>query len=182
MIDFAKYKRLDIPEGRAKAITRKSDGLLLWKAGYVNEVPQSVDENGGVYNGAGYKENYRLSSDGSEKTGTNGIITGFIPVKPGDVIRVASIGKIINWPIANATNCIHYYDSGKESVGRFMGAGTVSGVCTAANSAVTEEVYRQRYRFIVPDASSIIWVRVGIYCPNGPVGADLIVTVNEEIV
>jgi hypothetical protein len=98
------------------------------------------------------------------------------------VVRIASKGKIINWPVANATNCIHYFSAyNGKTIGRFMGDGTVSGVCTTANSVMTEEVYRQKYRFTVPNDASIEWVRIGIYGPNGAVGADLIVTVNEEI-
>ena len=160
-------------EGVAEAPTYK----------YTNLVPLSIASDGSIYNGTGYKENYRLSSSsGNESTGTNGIITGFIKVTASDVIRIASKGDIINWPFNNATNCIHYYNSSKSTVGYLMGKGTYSGVCTAENSVVTEEVYRKKYRLTVPNDSSIEWIRVGIYCPNGPVGDDLIVTVNEEII
>lgn len=149
---------------------------------YTNLVPTSIASDGSIYNGTGYKENYRLSSSsGNDSTGTNGIITGFIKVKAGDVVRIASKGDIINWAISNATNCIHYYNSSKSTVGYLMGKGTYSGVCNATNSTVTEEVYRKKYRLTVPNDSSIEWIRVGIYCPNGTIGADLIVTVNEEI-
>lgn len=182
MIDLSTIKELII--NGIKIVELHINGILIWKGGYKNWVKYSTESDGvTIYNGGlGYRENYRLSSDGSEKTGTNGVIAGFIPIKPGDVVRFASSGKIINWPISNATNCIHYYNSSKESVGRFMGAGTVSGVCTAANSVVTEEVYRQKYRFTVPNESSIEYVRVGVYWPNGPDGENFIVTVNEEIV
>ena len=148
---------------------------------YTNLVPTSIASDGSIFNGTGYKAGYRLSSSGGESTGTNGIITGFIKVKAGDIVRVASKGDIINWNYSNATNCMHYYNSSKSSVGRFMGNGTVSGVCTSANAVVTEEVYRKKYRFTVPNDASIEWIRVGIYCPNGAVNDNLIVTVNEEI-
>ena len=160
-------------------------GKTIWELvtkTFTNLVPTSIDTDGSVYNGTGYATDSRLASGGTVKTGTNGTVTGFIKVKAGDVVRFASSGVIINWPISNATNCIHYYGSTKTTIGYFMGNGTVSGICTAANSVVTEEVYRQKYSFTVPDDASIEWIRVGVYGPNGSAGADLIVTVNEEII
>ena len=63
-LNFKDYIYLDIPEGRVKQIARKSDGLVLWKQGYTNQVPKSTDTNGSIYNGTGYKDNTRLSSSG----------------------------------------------------------------------------------------------------------------------
>lgn len=158
-------------------------GKKIWEAiKFTNLVPTSIDANGSVYNGTGYNINSRLSSSSGEvSSGTNGTVTGFIKVKAGDVVRFASKGVVINWPFNNATNCIHYYNSSKKTVGYLMGKGTYSGVCNATNSVVTEEEYRRRYRITVPSDSSIEWIRVGVYGPNGPAGADLIVTINEEI-
>lgn len=160
------------------------DGVVVYVPpadAYTNLVPTSIDTDGSIYNGTGYNINSRLSSSGAVSSGTNGTITGFIKVKPGDVVRFASKGDIINWPFSNATNCIHCYNSSKNSVGRVMGNGTVSGVFNSTNATVTEEVYRKKYRLTVPDDSSIEWIRVGVYGPNGPVGGDLIVTANQEI-
>lgn len=161
-------------------------GKTIWELvtkTFTNLVPTSIDETGAIYNGVGYKTEVRLSSSsGNESTGgTHGTLTGFIKVKSGDVVRFASKGKIINWPFSNACNIIHYYNSSKKTVGYLMGKGTYSGVCNATNSVVTEEEYRKKYRVTVPNNSSIEWVRVCVYGPNGAAGADLIVTVNEEI-
>lgn len=56
-------------------------------AGYTNLVPTSVDTDGTVYNGKGYKEGYRFKSDGSivEQAGT--VHSGFIAYD-GEVIRI----------------------------------------------------------------------------------------------
>lgn len=170
-----------------KAVTKlQLAGKTIWELvtkTFTNLVPTSIDTDGSIYNGVGYKTEYRLSSStGKESSGgTHGTLTGFIKVKPGDVVRFASAGKIINWPFAQATNIIHYYNSSKSTVGYVMGKGTYSGVCNATNSVVTEEEYRKKYRITVPDSSSIEWIRVCVYGPNGAAGADLIVTVNEEI-
>jgi hypothetical protein len=184
MIDFSAVKAITIPEGVVTKIV--SAGATIWELvtkTFTNLIPTSIDLDGSIYNGTGYKTEYRLSSStGKESSGgTNGTLTGFIKVKPGDVVRFASSSKVINWPFSNACNIIHYYNSSKTTVGYLMGKGTYSGVCNASNSVVTEEEYRKKYRVTVPNDSSIEWVRVCVYGPNGAAGADMIVTVNEEI-
>lgn len=142
-------------------------------------------DNDGVNDG--FKTEVRLSTQhGTESTGgTNGTLTGFIEVKPGNVIRFASSGDIINWFLNNATNIIAYYNSDRTTkLGHLRGKGTYddyNGVCNSTNSVVTEEVYRKKYRITVPDDARIEWVRVCVNGPNGAVGPDLIVTVDEEI-
>lgn len=161
-------------------------GKTIWELvtkTYTNLVRTSVDVDDSIYNGNGYKTEYRLSSTtGKESSGgTSGTLTGFIKVRPGNVVRFASLGDIINWPYSHATNIIHCYNSSKTTVGYVMGKGTYSGVFTADNSKVVEEEYRRKYRITVPDDSSIEWIRICVYGPNGAVGADLVVTINEEI-
>lgn len=58
---------------------------------YTNQIAISTDADGNVYNGTGYKVGYRLNSNGEEDqlptTATNpAFITGFIPIKTGDVV------------------------------------------------------------------------------------------------
>lgn len=60
---------------------------------YTNQIAVSTDADGNVYNGTGYKAGYRLNSSGVEDalttTATNpAFITGFIPIKSGDIIRM----------------------------------------------------------------------------------------------
>lgn len=72
------------------------DGLeiLMYVEGgarYTNQVPISTDTDGSIFNGKGYIEDKRLNSSGSvvelEYTGQgqNPVVTGFIPLKLGDV-------------------------------------------------------------------------------------------------
>lgn len=56
---------------------------------YVNQIPISTDSDGEIYNSTGYKKGYSLKSDGSEEVaGDSYYVTGFIPVKQGDIIRI----------------------------------------------------------------------------------------------
>lgn len=61
----------------------------LNKPSYTNQIPISIDTDGSIYNGKGWKENMRVSSSGvSSATGIN--VTGFISVKNGDIIRTSA--------------------------------------------------------------------------------------------
>lgn len=55
--------------------------------GYTNLVPTSVDTDGTVYNGTGYKEGYRFKSDGSIAEQAGAVHSGFIAYD-GEVIRI----------------------------------------------------------------------------------------------
>ena len=61
-------------------------------SGYTNQIPISTDTDGSIYNGTGYKANSRCNSSGgiADCTGgtNNPFVTGFIPCKQGDVIRL----------------------------------------------------------------------------------------------
>lgn len=154
----------------------------IWKSGYKNWVQYSIDKDGSIYGGVGYKNGYRIGSDGGERSGAGkGVATGYIEVKPGNVIRIASKGDIINPYISNSTNCVCYCNSSFTKLGYFLHTGTFNGICTAENSVITEEVYRKKYRITVPNDPEIQYVRLSVYCPNDPIGEDLIVTINEEI-
>lgn len=61
---------------------------------FTNQIPISVDTDGSVFNGAGYKTASRLGSSGTVSDIANSsasspvFVTGFIPVKHGDVVRL----------------------------------------------------------------------------------------------
>ena len=49
--------------------------------GFTNQIPISIDSSGSIYNGAGYKAGYRIStSSGNESAASGMTVTGFIPV------------------------------------------------------------------------------------------------------
>lgn len=62
-------------------------------AGYTNMLPLAVDSDGSAFNdGHGWASGYRLNSSGGTTAVTNGCtVTGFIPAKKKDVLRLAGI-------------------------------------------------------------------------------------------
>lgn len=92
MIDFSKLKALTIPEGVATKIV--AGGKTLWeKVKYKNLLPSATDlDRVTIYNGIGYKPDTRLSSSttaaGSTVSHTGMYTSGFIPAKPGDILRI----------------------------------------------------------------------------------------------
>lgn len=54
---------------------------------YTNQLPISIAEDGSVYNGKGYKEDTRINSSGVDAGEAGWCVTGYLPVKVGDVIR-----------------------------------------------------------------------------------------------
>lgn len=62
--------------------------IVIDSYAYVNMIRLAVDANGNSYNaGQGWKADTRLNSSGTEATATGVEVTGFIPVKMGDVVR-----------------------------------------------------------------------------------------------
>lgn len=54
---------------------------------YTNLLPKAIDATGAIYNGKGYADNMRFTGDGGEKAETGWYLTGYIPVKIGQIIR-----------------------------------------------------------------------------------------------
>jgi hypothetical protein len=155
----------------------------------VNQVPISTDTDGSIYNGTGYKDNARLSSSGGVSgTAQNGsVVTGFISYPKDAIIRIRGA----EWLNATANHQGHYYlnfynsskafiDGGGASssdyadgiVGTWATYDAATGVTTfdfsGASSATNGFLSRMK------DAA---YFRINAYGK----GADLIVTVNQEI-
>ena len=191
-MDFANLKSLTIPEGEVKEISCNGD--VLWSAiTFTNQVPISTDTDGSVFNGVGYIENRRLSSSGSlSSSAQNGsVTTGFIPITPisdekpnVDVIRM----KGVEWKDAT-TNYgghyyINYYDNNKKFLDylsaveapQYAHIVTVTRDTNGVETVVWNDAYGtnnaklQRIR-------SASYIRITAYGK----GADMIVTINEEI-
>lgn len=185
-MNFADYVRLEIPEGRVKAITRKSDDLPLWSAGYVNQVPLSIDTDGSIYNGCGYIEGYRLSSSGALKSQEKSVATGFIPFTATDIILMA--GAVWTTDVASGYCYIVFYDKNFAILGtanRFKSedVGTISNRGGIVNSdktlsSVVEDDGVTRFDIAFTDGTDIAYVRISATGNS----AEMIVTVNEEIV
>lgn len=150
---------------------------------YINQIPISTDENGNVYNGTGYKDGYRLSSVGTnpvEKEAEGSTLTGFIPVSANtDVIRVKGVQLLKQTETQSGYRCyFQTYNSAKVGKGystpdHFADS---SPGCYDLSYDETTGVYTIRMTGMSTEFPGYIRLNaVGN-------GADMIVTVNEEIV
>lgn len=137
--------------------------------GYTNQVPISIDTDGTVFNGKGWIGETRLSSSGVTKTFDYTSTTGYMPASSGAVVRI----KGSNWD--NGTGC---YVCSYKSDFSFVGAVNSEGIY--GGGTVTRE--GDISIVTLTTNNDIAYVRVSAIGDRveGP-GADLIVTVNEEI-
>jgi hypothetical protein len=151
----------------------------------VNRVPISTDTDGSIYNGTGYKDNSRLSSSGSV-SGTaqaGSVVTGFIPCTSKDTIRI----KGATWITTDTTThwYLNYYDSSKNFLGGFAEsahdgtyASAISVVYDDATGVTTFNIKNpDNATGIQKEIKNAVYIRLNA---KGK-GADLIVTVNQEI-
>ena len=158
---------------------------------WLNLVTTSIDTDGSVYNGTGWKGKTRLSaSSGGVKESTSGAsITGFIPVKAGDVVRFKFTENVSVWDQAGAFNpgwnIMAYYNSSFTWLGSccpVQSASSVYGICTTADNVANGSVANGGVvSFTVPNNSNIEYLRFSVSDVNNAGLASLIVTVNEEI-
>ena len=183
MIELSAVKAVTIPEGAVKAIL--CAGKTLWEAGgYTNQVPLSIDTDGSIYNGSGYKNGYRVRSGGTEAALNNCSVTGYIPAQGGDSIRLSG------WDFAAVSvgNAINVYDDSFACLGQFTSQGSGYGIFATGESyagygrsSVTVEDDVCTW-IMPPEAAGIRYLRLSGYDSlNGAPGARMIVTVNEEI-
>ena len=185
MIDFSKIKKLTIDGIDLKSMA--INGIQVWKSGPKNWVKFSTESDGvTIYNGGlGYKDGYRIRSGGAEATLGSGTVTGFIPFKKGDILRIypAFFG-------ANNVNAINFADATHANLGQVVGNGTVYGICTSEPTSFrpTKEGSVTVLHLTTDKAADVAYIRItnqiGTYDSIPPVvesGADMIVTINEEI-
>ena len=84
----------------------------------VNQLPLSTDADGNLYNdGTGYKSGYRLNSLGVESAQSVAYVTGFIPCKKGQTIKLTNVHLPAFSSVANFAYCyIALYDSSKSLI------------------------------------------------------------------
>lgn len=154
------------------------------KFGYKNVKPFSTESDGKtIYNGGlGYKNGYRIRSGGAEAEVFNASHTGFIPTKGGDVIGIGGItlGTVTN------SNAINVSDSTFTNIGQ-----VTENYANAGYGIFAEGASYQAYAWssgiekngcfywAVPPDAGISYVRVTGRTEGN--GANLIVTINEEI-
>lgn len=169
MMDFSGARRLSVPEGKVKRIVRKSDGLMLWKAGYVNLIPEATTDPGGtsIYNDTGYRDKYRWSSSGNAATAHSyGRLSGWIPFVSGATYRIKGFHFVHTHASGYVSGgyCVYYKNDGTTK--------TVTLLRTGAEYDSANDIYTMT----VTD-STVRYFRISGYW-----GDDVpIITINEEI-
>lgn len=176
----------------------------LERTSYTNQIPISTDTNGSIYNGTGYKTESRCNSSGAVVDLTGGsnppFVTGFIPCKQGDVIRLKNCYLHATYEDNDSFKAL-YGDSGPWGVrfGLYNSSKSMIAVESWGNlstsnnatdkisnytrvpegSALTEGMI---YEFTIAYANtSYIRLTLAADIANGCTPADAIITVNEEI-
>lgn len=83
-----------------------------------NQIPLSTDEDGNIFNEKGYLNNTRIRSTLELDTFDCSFVTGFIPIKSGDVIYLSDGTYSTDHARASALN-IGLYDGSKQSIAQF---------------------------------------------------------------
>ena len=181
---FADYRKIKLPEGQVKKITRTSDGLVLWEAQYTNQVPVSIDSDGSIYNGCGYIDGYRLSSSGTLKAQDNTVTSGFIPCTSTDIVRMAGTQWLSS--VSGGYAYICYYDDAFNKLGTINkyeerttnnNVSYVSGICSSNSEIIIDSSGITTFNTVFTDSPAIAYIRISAV----GAGADMIVTINEAI-
>ena len=145
---------------------------------YTNLLPSATDTDGSIYNGVGWQEGYRLNSSGAPDSQSGSYLTGFIPVKFGDVVHL----KNVKWQNGVTTGLnsgnqrVSFYDANKAHLAQTNAiglGGTLSGVKDDNN------IWTQ---FTVKNWSGVDLGNAAYFRLNcAEISGDSIITVNEEI-
>ena len=185
MIDFSKIKKLTVDGVDLKSLA--INGVQVWKSGYKNWVPYSINADGTIYNnGLGYKDGYRVRSGGAEGEQASATCTGFIPLRKGDTLRIYPKFRGLN-----TQNAISYANAAFQNIGQSTGTGGY-GICEGDNKSLfyptTDENGISVLHLTTDLAAEVAYIRVtnqieyaSPYQPLITTGAEMIVTVNEEI-
>lgn len=187
MIDFSKYRRIKIPEGMVKTIKRKSDGLILWIAKYLNIIPKATTTPGGaeIYNGIGYKDGTRWSSSGGALVVGSGNerVTGWMKHEAGKTYRAKCFGLSTGG-----------YVDGAYIVFAKADGSTIHTVTTGTNTSNKQhtttshvDLTQDLLTFVNTDTNAK-YFRISGYCAatpstvNSTYVGDPIITCDEEII
>ena len=161
--------------------TKGADVATTYKnwARYSTELNSTVIYNDGV----GYKNGYRVRSNGEETTSQNATCTGYIPAKAGDVVRWSGVST----GNGGAENAINIFDGGYTNLGQAVENSRDNGYGIMNQSQYKEYNWNSVkenpagvFSWVVPPHPDIAFIRLTGYTFAD--GSNLIVTINEEIV
>lgn len=152
---------------------------------YKDQIAISTDTDGSVYNSKGYKENQRLNSSGAVVANEAGlgigpIVTGFIPVSPGDVIRFKN-AYILKYNNGSYNTWEYDASHNKLSTNPITPYALLNNTLPANISAVTESVdanHEGIVKMTLPLGLTAKYIRFTLDRVNSE---EPIITINEEI-
>lgn len=150
---------------------------------YTNQVPISTDESGNIYNGTGYKNGYRVRSGGAEGEAKS-VCTGFIPAKPGNVMYLQCPTDGVFLTTTATGSAINIYNASKTHLGQMATNALYGNFQNTANKWEDIQKVNGVFQYTIPsNVGEVAFIRVTVGFPSGiePTGADLIITINEEI-
>ena len=142
---------------------------------FTNQVPISIDTDGSVYNGVGYVNDVRLNSSGGYTNSSNHVHTGYIPSVYGDVLRCET-SALTTW--TSGGMYIAFYKSDftlinilatKDLLERYGG---IENTYDGGTRLTYDTINLSSSRY-----GETAFIRVS----SSGIGANLIVTINEEI-
>lgn len=143
---------------------------------YINQIPISIDTDGTIFNGMGYISGKRINSSGTVETMSGGHVSGFIPVKEGDVVYMKNVAynKVTTNGVSTSNQRISYYDANKAVIAQI----------NSQSTAVQARVYDgdTLVQFKVQDWSGGDMATAAYFriCA-AYIGPDSIITINESI-
>ena len=159
---------------------------------YTNQISVSTDTDGSIYNGTGYQKSKRLNSSGglsdlSNSNATNpAFVTGFIPLKSGDVVRMENCyidttngDTSSTFGHASYSMKICYYDTNKEYANNEAWISYTGTTSTYMTDFVMDgnscKGFTVNYKFTNSGYKYIRFTLAGT-------AEEAIITINEEIV
>ena len=138
---------------------------------FVNQLPISTDPDGGVYNGVGYKAGVRWSVRNAVEEPFDGCyLSGLIPVKMGDIVRLRNVGLESMSEYDDKSNCIVFIPSGGSATPWSMTPDALDG----ENYDCDWDSDSRLIKFKSPCGG---YLRTNAFY----LGPDSIITVNQEI-
>ena len=142
---------------------------------YTNLVPTSIDANGSIYNSTGYKDGYRLSSSGgvSGSPLSTATHTGFMKFTKGDTIRV-----VVPTSLSGSGNYFNSYDESFAFLSDEVFDNFTNNAYGTTETLSDGRILITIFTGALGSIDNAAYFRISA---NPATGADLIVTVNEEI-
>lgn len=161
-------------------IDREFDYTVIDPSGptYTNMLPSAIDTDGSIYNGVGWQKGYRLNGSGAAEGLSGSYLTGFIPVKFGDVVHLKNVKWQygVNTGLNSGNQRVSFYDASKVHLAQAAAIG-VGGMLSGVKD--DNNIWTQ---FTVKNWSGVDIGNAAYFRLNcAEISGDSIITVNEEI-